>query len=42
MIRKILCMLGFHEFKEFKFSRDPEIWEWRCIHCGYSPTWDKK
>ena len=40
-IRKLLCLLGFHKYKEFLFSRDPKIWERRCIYCGYSPTWER-
>lgn len=39
--QRIKCVFGFHEFREFLFSRDPKIYEQRCIHCGYSPTWDE-
>jgi len=45
MMRKILCLLGFHNY----YTRTVFTWgvykhritERVCFHCGHSPTWER-
>ena len=40
-MRKLLCWLGFHKYKERLCFTEPDVWEHYCIHCDYSPTWER-
>ena len=48
-LTRIKCGMGFHEFVKRvaifitrENGKEPwKIWERRCVHCGYSPTWER-